>query len=450
MKFLMYGKQLFFLMMLFVSSIAFGMDLDEYKKENSSGLLQFFGDFDRYNGIPFENVMSTTSCDISNRHLWYCDQTLLYPSRKIIPKNPWEASYELPTYVLSVCFDNAQKQVVLAVEKEVHRYDMHLRKEIMPYLICDDKVHSVCCDGFGKLVIGSSDKCAYIFEGDKKINLKHQGCVTSVSTDRLGNYLATGSTDYQARIYDMQAQRWTSLFSYRCAVYAVSFNNSGTRLAVADGKDIHIVERDTEKTLAKFTTLDNESVYSLCLTPCGDYVAVGTRRGMVYVFDVEIPNQCTSFDLKGYGGINSVCFDNFGNYLAIGTNSKMCIIDMNTKQEIASFGHKGNIWSVCFDSSSTHLATGEENQARIFALCNTCTLQQLMVLKMINLCLRVQKPSKKITAIGDFFTSIILLCTSRGVLFDDELIRAWYTFRQGLRDVMWNAIQKTITLHGKD
>jgi hypothetical protein len=457
-QFLVYSKRVFFVMMVCVYSTVSCMDPKENQLSHLSPLVQFFGvDVDRYNAMPLEIQNRPDFYDISHRQLWYCDWVISYPTVKSVPKNPWEGSYNLPCRIFAVCFDTVHSHLIVAKEKSVHTYDINTKKQIGDTFNFDGIVHSLCRNDMSNcLAIGSEDTNAYVMDEGEEFSLKHDSSVISVGCDSVGKYLVTGSQCSKAHVFDMKTKQCITRFFYNSPVYGVSFSRSGGLLAIAESNTVHIITAETWEELVNFVVLEDETVYSVCLNPSGDYLAIGTNKGKLYIYNVQTEELYVSFNFQKHGSVNSICFNNSGNYVTLGMYSKACIIDMQTKQEIVSFDHDNCVWSVCFDPSGTRLATGEKQKARMFALFNTCTLQQLMMLKIMSLWTRVCKQSHMIDTVEGCFSAIANMFTvnKKGMgkieaarrvdLFYNEMSQIWKTLPEDLQHIIWKPIRKVI------
>ncbi|MDM8542666.1 hypothetical protein QUF90_16450 [Desulfococcaceae bacterium HSG9] len=193
----------------------------------------------------------------------------------------------------------------------------------------------------------------------------HSGSVRSVSFSLDGKYLATGSSDNTARLWDLATgESVTEFRGHSGDVTSVSFSPDGKYLATGSGDwTARLWDAATGKSVTKFRG-HSGLVYSVSFSPDGKYLATGSDDDTARLWDLATGESVTEF--RGHSGpVNSVSFSPDGKYLATGAGSidsgddTARLWDLATGESVAEFrGHSGYVNSVSFSPDGKYLATG--------------------------------------------------------------------------------------------
>ena len=231
-------------------------------------------------------------------------------------------------------------------------------------------VNSVSFSPDGKfLATGSDDNNARIFnlENGKEVRtFKHGGYVKSVAFSPDGKFLATGDGypgNGSARIFNLETGNEVRSFKHGGSVNPVSFSSDGKFLAIGSYSNARIFNLETGNEVRSFK--HGGYVYSVSFSPDGKFLAIGSYPNAL-IFNLETGNEVRSF--QHGGSVSSVAFSPDGKFLATGSGNAL-IFNLETGNEVKSFKHDNYVNSVALSPDGKFLATGSsDNNARIFNL----------------------------------------------------------------------------------
>ena len=194
---------------------------------------------------------------------------------------------------------------------------------------------------------------------DIKVQIGHSGRVLSVAKSYDGKYVATGSMDQTAKLWNVALQKELITFSgHSGQVGAVCFTPDNKFIITGSGdktiKVWNIAERRLQSTFLGHT---NE-VLSLDASADGRHIVSGSWDGTVKVWDLANGREIVSIKVGFI--VNAVCFSQDGNYIISGSqDGKLQIWEVYSGKRVKSLkGHSSGITSVSVSSDGRFIATG--------------------------------------------------------------------------------------------
>jgi WD40 repeat protein len=215
-------------------------------------------------------------------------------------------------------------------------------------------VHQTIPPGYGILQTG---KNAMTFSA-------HSAEIITVAFSPNGKYLATGSLDNTARIWDLETRKeYLTLSGHTADIPCVAFSPDGKQIATASrDKTVGIWDVKTGKRLM---TLSGHSgpVSSVAFSPDGIRLATGSWDNTVRIWDAE--NGKSIKTLSGHSDIVfSVVFSPDGTKLASGSKDHTVTIwNANTGDNLLTItNHSDSVYSVSFSPDGKKLAAASRDK----------------------------------------------------------------------------------------
>jgi WD40 repeat protein len=164
------------------------------------------------------------------------------------------------------------------------------------------------------------------------------------------------------------------------------------------------------------------------------------------IFNMNTKREITS--IEHTQSVHTVLFDSSGKYLITrAIDNIIRIFDIRTHQKVASFSPKNTILSMCVGLSKNLIAIGTngDNEARIFAPHTTWTLEQILLKRILNTWLLVEKPNKNITSSKKLLKDI----AAKFQLQKEELHTVWNSFPLTMQAALWRSMHDKIERYGK-
>jgi TRAP-type C4-dicarboxylate transport system substrate-binding protein len=226
------------------------------------------------------------------------------------------------------------------------------------------------------LATGSSDRTARLWDvatGEEIMAFSgHTGEVGGVAFSPDGKYLLTGGgDDHTARLWDVASGETVQTFSGHPGwVEAGGFSPDGTLIVTGGGYDLtarvwDVVSGETLHIL----TGHRELVIRTAFSPDGKYVLTASVDQTSRLWDAATGQEVKTFTVPS--GIESIAFSPDTKYIAFGTSDfKVQIWDITTAQIVRTLsGHQGFVQGVAFSPDGHFLLSGSADKtARLWDL----------------------------------------------------------------------------------
>jgi eukaryotic-like serine/threonine-protein kinase len=187
----------------------------------------------------------------------------------------------------------------------------------------------------------------------------NDSAVTSVAISPDGRTLATISQTGPTWVWDLNSRKvLAALPDFGAAIASVAFSPDGAVLAVGSSQHLSLFNA---KTWQRLRDLPCDLNPVLAFSPAGRCLACGMRSnfpsgngGNVVLFDYATGERAAHF--PGAGG--QVAFSPDGKWLAMGpSNGVATVMDVATRQTIASVRPGSNLWAMAFTPDGHQLVT---------------------------------------------------------------------------------------------
>jgi TRAP-type C4-dicarboxylate transport system substrate-binding protein len=224
-------------------------------------------------------------------------------------------------------------------------------------------------DGTARLWDIATGQTIRIFSG-------HTGEVEQVAFSPDGKYLLTaGEGDQTARLWDVASGAMVQVFSgHTGGVAYIAFSPDGKTIATGGGDPTARIWDITSG--ATLNILNQGSPFSgLAFSPDGKYLLTASEGGTVHLWDMVTGNKVRDFD--DLDNVSAATYSPDGKYVAIGLeNGKVTLLDPAAGQMVREFsGHQSLVTNIEFSPDGRYLLTGSWDQtARLWDLATGGTL----------------------------------------------------------------------------
>ena len=212
------------------------------------------------------------------------------------------------------------------------------------------------------LVSGSRDKTIKVWGVATGVCIKtcegHTGGVHSVAYSPDGKSIASGSFDDTIKLWEVSSGSCVKTLKAKMVVTSLSYSPDGAYLTSSFWDNgIKLWDLATGECVKTFGGHTN-SVYSVCYSPNGKYLATGSADG------VKLWNVATGEYVKELIGQDDVVYSSDGKYIASSSSSHVVnLSEVATGECIKRFeGHTDTIYSVAYSPDGKYIASGSEDK----------------------------------------------------------------------------------------
>jgi len=195
----------------------------------------------------------------------------------------------------------------------------------------------------------------------------HTGSVMAVTFSNSGRRLASASGDRTARIWDVATQQALAVGPLNCIglAYSVAFSPDDELVAAGDDSGrVYLWRTDTGEPAHKPLHADDEIVWSLAFSPDGAQIVVGGNDNAARIWDIAAGQYL--FVLQGHtSSIFSVAWSIDGCVIATGSeDTTLRLWNAITGAPLATLhGHTKAVLSVAFTRDGRFIISGSEDAA---------------------------------------------------------------------------------------
>jgi WD40 repeat protein len=201
--------------------------------------------------------------------------------------------------------------------------------------------------------------------------------VTGMSFSASGQTVALGGIDGQAYLYNFYTSILKPLSIHSAGITALAFQDENWLFTASLDKTIIITETVSGDALGSLPAFQ-EDVSTLAIQPGAKTFAVGLSSGVVQLYAIgklELTKTLTDSKEK----ISSLRFSADGKYLAGGTvRGNVYVWDVLTGNLKTSYAQKGIIWSVAFDTKTRWIvSTAADSSLKFYDLTSLAKVKTL-------------------------------------------------------------------------
>ncbi len=320
----------------------------------------------------FYAIWLRNAAERARRHAYAND--IAYKSQIALRDGDRTSAFQLATFAQRyVEADNLHVQRALSAALYYNDYPDDPERLRLPWNTDleghSEPVRSVAFSPDGKWVAtGSNDNTAKIWNtetGETTMTLEgHSHHISTIAFSPDGTRLATGSEDNKAKIWDLKTGEVAmTLEGHKESIISVAFSPDGKNLVTGAGDNtLKVWDLDT----GQHATLPgghSGDVLALAFSFDSTKLASGSDDGTAKIWDWKTKKVLTTLTAHS-DPVRSVAFSPDGKKLATGSNDGTAKIwDWQTKQPPTTLrGHSNYVSSVAFSPDGKWLATGSEDK----------------------------------------------------------------------------------------
>ena len=185
-------------------------------------------------------------------------------------------------------------------------------------------------------------------------SMTHDDAVTSVAFSPDGRYIASGSYDGTARVWEVATGREIARMTHNNLVNSVAFSPNGEHV-LSGSKDLRVWETLTGKETARMTPDGLVSVVSF--SPNGRYVVSGSGEGNLQVWNATTGQEIAHMTQDG--SVASINFSSDSEYVVSGADD-IHVWDVTSGYEIDRMASESSVHSVAFSPNGKYVVSGNE------------------------------------------------------------------------------------------
>jgi WD40 repeat protein/tRNA A-37 threonylcarbamoyl transferase component Bud32 len=260
---------------------------------------------------------------------------------------------------------------------EVRVFDITKGRQMLAQMSPQGWVVSVVFSPDGRYVAtGSHDQTARVFEvasGKEMARVSHQSGVTAVTFSPDGRFVASASIDNTSRVFRAMGGKEVARLSHEAGVEHVVFSPDGCYVATGSGDHTaRVFEATSGKEVARFN--HQAGVHWVGFTADGRHLATASSDQTVRVFEVSSAKEVVL--LSHHLGVPLPSAD--WRYEATVSGETARLFDTAAGNEVARLAHQSTVNYVTFGPDRGHVATGSaDKKARVFDFANRNEMARL-------------------------------------------------------------------------
>jgi len=160
-------------------------------------------------------------------------------------------------------------------------------------------------------------------------------------------------------IIDNKKKKQICSYNHTDSVYCVCLSQDGNYVALGLGSEVIIYDiKNNQKIFSYECKSDFECI---CFSQDGSCVALGLSGGEteVKVFDIKNNKEICSYKCENY--VNCVCFSQDGKYVASGLlDGEVKVFDIKNNKQICSYNYTGPVYCVCLSQDKNYVVSGSK------------------------------------------------------------------------------------------
>ncbi len=241
-------------------------------------------------------------------------------------------------------------------------------------------IYAVAFSSDGRwLATGSRDNTARIWDcitGQEVARMTHESTVQAIAFSPDGHWLATGSRDNMVRVWEVETGADEAQLMHRGMVMAVAFSPDGQWLATGSADNtVRIWEVETWQEIDRLAHGGN--VLTLAFSPDGNLLATGSADNTARVWNATTWQEMASVTHDHF--VESVVFSPNGQWLATESQGAAWMWDVTSGHKIVKITNEDRVEAMAFSPDGNRLVTGNwDNTARVW---DTDTWQEIAQLE---------------------------------------------------------------------